>query len=251
MPHFDRRSFARAVLSAAAAMLTVAARPAVAAPFINGSFESPTLTFPSVELDATRAPDGWFAPTVEVNGLVWNAPLGLVWNIPLVRPYGLPDLRASDGDQFVTLQYGDVLGRIAQTFDTQPGQVYRVEFDLSATTVSYYGANSPQTFTLTAEAPGVSRDFSFTTAGRLFGGNGVGTDPWTRHAFDFVADGPSSTLTFINRTHDWMSTFGTSLDNVTVQALPIPEPAAVMPIVLAGAWLLLSRRRRRPARDTP
>ncbi len=242
MPRFDRYSFAQAVLPAAAAMLTLAARPAVAAPFTNGSFESPALTYPSVEFDDVRTPaDGWFVPTAGVNGLVWT--------VPLIRSFGLFDAHASDGNQFVTLQYGDRLGGIAQTFDTQPGQAYRVEFDLSATTASYNVSTPVQTFTLTATAPGVSQDFNFTTAGLLFGGNGIGTDPWTRHAFDFVADGPSSTLTFLNRTHEQSSTFGTSLDNVTVQSLPVPEPAAMMPIVLAGAWRLLSRRR--PTRDTP
>jgi hypothetical protein len=61
MPRFDRRSFARVVLPAVATILTLATRPAIAAPFMNGSFESPALPYPSLELDADRAPAGWLS----------------------------------------------------------------------------------------------------------------------------------------------------------------------------------------------
>lgn len=78
---------------------------------------------------------------------------------------GYPDAHASDGAQFLSLQYVERLGTISQTFATQPGQTYRVEFDQWEMTKVAGGVNPPQTFTLTAAAPGVSQDFSITTAG--------------------------------------------------------------------------------------
>ena len=241
MSCFDRRLFVCTVLPAAATMLLSATRPAVAAPFTNGSFESPALTKTSSEnLDASTAPAGWFVPPGDFNGFLWNA--------SLLKASGYSDMHASDGDQFVSLQGNNLLGSIGQTFDTKPGQAYQVAFDLSAISVSLDGSNPPQTFTLTATAPGVSQDFSLTTAGLAFDAKGIGTDPWTHDAFDFVANGSTSTLTFVNQTLDLVGKYGTSLDNVTVRPVSVPEPAALMSIVLGGAWRLLSRPRRRPAR---
>lgn len=227
-------------LAALAGMVTMTATPAAAAPFTNGSFESPRFsTFQS--LSAANAPAGWTVPS-DPRGFTWNAPaMGL--------PRGYPDMHASDGAQFVSLQYAERLGTISQTFDTQPGQTYQVEFDLSAMTQSIEGVNPPETFTLTATAPGVSHDFSMTTLGLLFGGSSkAGTDPWTHQAFDFAAAGTASTLTFVNRTSygDPSFQFGTSLDNVTVQASSVPEPGAALLPIVGAAYLLLARRRRRP-----
>lgn len=226
-------------LASLAGMVTLTATPVTAAPFTNGSFESPKFaTFQP--LTAANAPAGWTIPS-DPRGFTWNAPaMGL--------PRGYPDMHASDGAQFVSLQYVERLGTISQTFDTQPGQTYRVGFDLSALTQAVAGVNPSQTFTLTATAPGVSQDFSITTLGTLFGGSSkAGTDPWTHQAFDFVAAGTASTLTFVNRTlyGDPSFQFGTSLDNVTVQALSVPEPAAALLPIVGAAYLLLARRRRR------
>ncbi len=208
LPQRSRRTTGLRVVSTSLAMFAglavLTATPAVAAPFTNGSFESPAVaTFQS--LTAANAPAGWPVP---------SDPRGFTWNAPAMWSRGYPDMRASDGGQFVSLQYTERLGTLSQTFDTQPGRTYRVEFDLSAMTQVVEGVNLPQTFTLTATAPGVSQDFSITTLGLLFGGsNQAGTDPWIRHGFDFVADGMSSTLTFLNRTNygDASLLFGTSL----------------------------------------
>lgn len=244
LPQRPRRTVGLCVVStslaAFAGLVALTATPAIAAPFTNGSFESPKLaTFQS--LTAANAPAGWIVPS-DPRGFTWNAPaMGL--------PRGYPDMHASDGAQFVSLQYLERLGTISQTFDTQPGETYRVGFDLSALTQAVAGVNPPQTFTLTATAPGVSQDFSMTTLGFLFGGSSkAGTDPWMHHTFDFVANNASSTLTFINRTlyGDPSFQFGTSLDNVTVQALSVPEPAAALLPIVGVAYLLLARRRRRP-----
>ncbi len=235
---FDRGSLACIALPAAA-MATFAARPAAAAPFTNGSFESPAVASTFQSLTAANAPAGWTVP---------SDPRGFTWKVPATGS-SYPDMHASDGKQFVSLQYAERLGTISQTFDTQAGQTYRVEFDMSAMTKSAGSVNPPETFTLTATAPGVSEDFSITTLGLLFGGSTqAGTDPWTRYAFDFIADGPSSTLTFLNRTMygEPSLQFGTSLDNVSVSALSVPEPAAAL-LIVAGTFLLLARRRRRSA----
>lgn len=243
-PQWSRHTTGLRVVStsfaAFAGLAGLNATPAAAAPFTNGSFESPKVaTFQP--LTAANAPAGWTVPS-DPRGFTWNAPaMGL--------PRGYPDMYASDGAQFVSLQYAERLGTISQTFDTQPGQTYRVGFDLSTLTQSVAGVNPPQAFTLTATAPGVSQDFSITTSGLLFGGSSkAGTDPWTHQTFDFVAAGTASTLTFVNRTlyGDPSFQFGTSLDNVTVQVSSVPEPGAALLPIVGAAYLLLARRRRRP-----
>lgn len=188
---------------------------ASAAPFQNGGFEtgpSPGGSFITLGAGDTSI-TGW---TVGGNG------------IDYIGPYWQP----SEGSRSIDLNAGDA-GAMSQTFDTLTGATYRVTFALA-------GNPTGDVKTGFVQAGATTQDFTFDTAGKSTSDMG-----WTDNVFDFVAGGPSTTLSFVSTIH---SNAGPALDDVRVMELaaPVPVPAALP--LMGGALAVLGLLRRRKAK---
>lgn len=139
-------------------------------------------------------------------------------------------LQASDGDRSIDLNNVTSGGGIAQTFATNAGWIYTVEFDLSA---NMYGGPSPKIMSVDAAGQSAEFEFDYIAAGS------TAADPaWERISWTFVASGPQSTLTFMGISG---GVFGADIDNVVVTGA-VPTPGAIG-LGLAGMTLAARRRR--------
>jgi choice-of-anchor C domain-containing protein len=220
-----RNSLHFAFTSGAMALLAGVAT-AYATPFQNGSFE----TGPSAPVNfcCGGAPyiGTFFAPYTGIPG--WTVTAG---SIDILT---LPGWAPSDGLRSIDLD-GLSAATLVQTFDTIPGMTYNVSFDLAA---NFYAGQAIKHVLVTA--PGFSQTYAFNSAGRTALNMG-----WETHAFQFVAAGVSSSLSFADT--DPTSAFGPALDNVRVNGntTAVPEPATFALIGLGlAAGLGFSRRKR-------
>lgn len=133
-------------------------------------------------------------------------------NIDWVSGLGTNTLRASDGKYFVDLNGTDT-GGIQQTFDTNPGTTYTIDFDLNSN-------NDGPPFipkAVQVSAAGVSQGFIYT-------GGTSGATPWQTFTFMFTATASQTTLVFQSLLPD--SEFGPLLDNVRIIAACAPTPVS-------------------------
>jgi choice-of-anchor C domain-containing protein len=171
------------------------AASAFAAPFQNGGFETGTL---SADPCNGAIPVGGGAITG------WTVILG---DIDYVTP---ACWTPSEGSRSLDLVGTGSVGGIEQTFDTVPGQTYRVTFDLAGNPSTLF---PPATKNLVVAVDGAPHSYTFDTTGHSTTSMG-----WTTQSFVFVANGSSSTLSFASDMTP--STFaGAALDNVRVQAI--------------------------------
>jgi hypothetical protein len=195
-----------------------------AAPFQNGSFESPGVVTGQYSIDGEAdAPTGWL-------------PGGALGNFALFyEESGLYDLTVNSGLSMVGFGGNGTAGAsIEQTFDTDAGGSYTVVFYTSAQQLG----NGPQSFNAevssgSAVLGSLADDIPDTAIG------------WVAHSFSFVATGASSTLRFT----DTSSGVDASNDNWaldTVSVTSVPEPAESS--LLAAGLLALGWRCRRQAR---
>lgn len=135
---------------------------------------------------------------------------------------------AFDGKNFVELDT-TANSWISQTFDTIVGQTYKVSFFYSPRTGVAANSND-----IVASINGLS----MLTAG----GSGLGQsgNVWNEYDFSFVALGDLSTLAF--KAGGISNSYGGSLDNVTVSAVPEPASWATMLAGLLGLGLISRRR---------
>jgi choice-of-anchor C domain-containing protein len=110
---------------------------------------------------------------------------------------------ASNGTWFLDLN-GSQTGGIQQTFDTTPGTVYAVTFDLNDNN----GDNNLTPRSVQVSAASVVQVFTYTPT--------VIWGPWITQSFTFTATATETTLTFHSLVPN--SDFGPLLDNVTVTA---------------------------------
>lgn len=184
---------------------------AQAALFTNGSFESASFNpggFTTLGAGNTSITGWTVGPgTVDYIGTYWTAAQG-------IRSIDLA---------------GGSLGRISQTFDTIAGMIYDVTFAMAANP-----DHPARPRTLTVAAGDESATYNFNTAGTTTANMG-----WLDYAFQFTADGSSTTLSFtsLNQACCW----GPALDNVRVS---VPEPASVLLVGLSLLGLGLTRRNR-------
>lgn len=172
-----------AVVAGSLALAGLAAGPAFAAPFSNGSFETPSAgaSFVTIPVAGTIGP--WTVVTANVDHLGTSFP-------------------ASDGVQSVDLVGNQGPGGgLQQTFDTVAGVQYQVRYDLAGncggTVVSTIDGGAPlDTAVLAAAAPYATRLITFTAAG-------------------------TSTTLFIGTTASGGNNCGPYLDNVRVNQAPI------------------------------
>ena len=203
------------------------AATAHAAPFQNGGFDvgAPANFVFDIPAGSTTIP-GWTVSTGSVDWITssWTAS---------TAPSSL-DLVGSLG-----------IGGVSQTFDTVPGTVYVVAFDLAGNP-----GGGPTVKPLTVTVDGVARTFTFDITGRT--GPAMG---WARQSFVFTATGAATTIVFESdvRGLGGANNAGAALDNVTIgpqapaaAAQPVPLPWAHVGaalLVLLGAAGIARRRR--------
>ncbi len=195
------------------------------ASFQNGSFESGsvpnTCNVYNPPIGNTTI-TGW---TVNQGNIDWEGPPPCGWT-------------ASDGNNSIDLIGSGVsIGGIEQTFDTIPGQAYKVSFDLAG---NYGGA--PVVKPLTVTVAGVTENYTFDTTGKSAGNMG-----WTTKTFTFVANSSTSTLSFVCNI-GFVTNAGAAIDNVSVDpivvsAIPLDwaQWVAALLVVVAGVAILHRR----------
>jgi choice-of-anchor C domain-containing protein len=199
-------------LLACAAFLGLMTATAQASSLItNGSFELGA--FDAAGFDTINAGNtaitGW---TVGGNSVDW---IGTYW-------------QPQDGNRSIDLA-GNGPGTLAQSFATALGQTYLVQYWMAgnpdgAPTVKNLDANVI-----------VNVSASFDDTG--FDKSNMG---WTLKSFSFVANGPISTLTFVDTD---TGPYGPALDNVSVTAIPEASTWAMMILGFFGIGFIAYRRK--------
>lgn len=203
------------VAAAAAAMLPGTAN---AAGFVNGSFESGIGpgSFTTVGGGNTTSISGWKVTGASVDYI------GSYWT-------------AQNLSRSIDLN-GDGQGGIEQTFDTVANTIYTVSFWLAGNP-----DGAPVTKTVQVGATGaMNTNFTFNSAGITKSNMG-----WTNYTYSFVAQGPSTTLSFASLDAGF---YGAALDNVSVSAA-VPEPAAWAMMIIGFGLVGGAMRRRSNARS--
>src|SRR5450631_162254 len=185
------------------------AQLAWAAPFQNGSFEagfpitSPGPCFVSLPSGSTNL-TGW---TVISGDIDW---LGLACGAQ----------SATDGIASVDLVGDQRVGGIQQTFDTEPGYVYEVRFDLNG---NFGGL--PVVKPLRVTVAGVVQNYTFDTTGE---NPGNAASFWTTKFFTFVATGDSETITFVSDIVGQGVNAGAIIDNVRITSGSGTTPPSIV-----------------------
>ena len=211
----------KTAIAATAALLTTFSAFASTNMVADGSFEA-----------QVQAPGTW-ALYSSVTG--WTASIGQIEVRNAVAG------AAQDGVNFVELD-ANFNSAMQQTLATVAGQAYNLTFWYSSRPVAPENGAFPGN-TVPAGSNGLS--FNVGAGDVSVYAPTANTDPfnnWTLYSTTFVATGASTTLTF-TATGD-SDSFGTSLDNVAVSAVPEPGELSLMAaglLVIAG----LARRRQR------
>lgn len=188
----------------------------------NGSFESGAFVA-NLGQGTMIVPGG---NSTTITGWTVNA-LPLAWiNSP--NPWGLA---ASDGSFFLDLtggQTGAPYSGVSQTIATTPGTVYNLSFDLGSSNL--WGR--PSAIQVTATGNGQLHSSVYTSST-------TGTDnDWDQVSFQFVADSATTAIAFVGSAG--VNYIG--LDNVAVNAVPVPAAVWLLGSALGG--LGFARRRR-------
>lgn len=191
-----------------------------------GSFELPGHTGPLFVTPGTgsTAMTGWTVNSGDVDWVkqsVWNASQG-IYSIDL------------NGDQKP--------GKISTVIPTTAGTTYQVTFDIAA---FLYPGSLTNPKRMEVEAGEVLMDFSLTaTQSYNFSTPLPLAVNWQTRSFDFIASGPSSTISFKSLINSDGSAM--LLDNVAVTQLSaIPEPKAAALFAFSVALGLRRRRNKR------
>jgi choice-of-anchor C domain-containing protein len=131
---------------------------------------------------------------------------------------------ASEGDRSIDMS-GLGAGIIEQTFDTDPGQWYKVTFDLAGNSGGSPSAKEMQA-SIDSGSYFFSESYTFDTTGHSVTDMG-----WITNEFVFNAEGSTSTLIFSSLTG---GAYGPALDNVTVSIVPLPFASVFMVSGLIG-----------------
>lgn len=140
----------------------------------------------------------------------------------------------SVGSLCIDLNGNSIGGSIAQSFSTDAGRLYTLSFDMSG---------NPDNLTepvrdIRMSVGGFTQDYSFDTAA-VGGGISATNMGFVTHTFNFWAPTALSTLSFLSLdTGIWSA----ALDNIQVDL--VPEPSAMMLLVLALSGIPLRRRAR-------
>lgn len=141
---------------------------------------------------------------------------------------------ASSGNQSLDMS-GNGPGSISQKLtDLVVGQLYEIFFDLAGNPDGVQGQKILEVSVALSNGLAVSYDFFTNGASRTNMG-------WQGENFRFTATGATATLKFASLTN---TAYGPALDNVRIQAVPVPAGA---PLLIGGILALGALRRRRRA----
>ncbi|MBS1826257.1 MAG: DUF642 domain-containing protein [Acidobacteria bacterium] len=209
-----------------AAAVLVFASLAQAAPFTNGSFESPGGSTTVLGVGSTHV-TGW------IHGVTDGA--------DYLTVSGHFGIAAGDGNYYITWGGSGVVGgTLSQTFDTTPGATYVVNYLL--TTQQYllpnppFQTNSVQALDGATVLGSTSNSFNM-AAGNWLAGNQLA----------FIAASSTTTLVFTDTSNPQASaTINWGLDAVTVAEVAgggVPEPSTYGLVALALGMIGIARRK--------
>lgn len=185
---------------------------------VNGSFEDPLIN--ADQTDGSIYYKYGFAPLAPwTNGNL------------LVLQNRAPYWVASDGQQFVNLQYSSVF-QISQDVATTAGQQYRLSFDLTSDNVM--GQWDRNDCTVGVKWNGVTIG-TFTPSA-----DARETLVWDSHSLLVTATSASANVAFYDVNNN-VNFIGPVLDNIRLEAVP---EAGTLAALSAGLVALLARRRR-------
>jgi choice-of-anchor C domain-containing protein len=218
----------RAAPFALLAAILVVCSSAHAAPFANGDFEATPAKSPFTTIGGSGSIGPWNAKHVDHIGTYWHGYGGTGQSV---------DLNSTKH------------GSISQTFDTVAGQTYEVTFALSRNSdplgLKNFGTSPTGSLDLQVSAGSFIGTFQ-TVANGLIPGSPYDPNAWVLHTFQFLASGPTSTLTFTSLAPQAIAT-GPVIDAVSVTAIHSPEPASMLAwslVIGAGAAGYRLRKRR-------
>lgn len=221
------------------AALVVLAPPAVGATpiLVNGSFElaAPDMPGSGELLAGSTALIGWqIAGTSSANNVIdWLGPGG-----------GGPQWLASEGTHLVDLDGRNALGgSVFQSFAATPGQRYLLSFDLSGNPGDAPSNGLPRIKQIRVTVGDLSQDYAFDSTGLT-----TTTLRWDHIAAGFLASNAVETVSFRSLT-PFENSYGALIDNITIEAVPVPEPGTLMLLSTAGWPVWWFRRRGEPDPD--
>jgi len=142
--------------------------------------------------------------------------------------------QASQGTKSIDLSSTGI-GWISQTIATTANTAYRLSFDMAGNPEGGSGVSKIKNMLVTlGGASGAFQMYTFDTTGKTKTDMG-----WLPLTLSFVAQGPSTTLTFMSLEP---GAYGPAIDNVDVATVPIPPAAWLLGSGLLG--LVAIRRKR-------
>lgn len=132
-------------------------------------------------------------------------------------------------------------GSISQSFATTLGVLYEVTFSLSGNPDNNHTPAVKRLRVSLTGASSDSQDFTFDTTNPL---NSSGNMGWLTKSFTFLGGAGLTTLTFLSVTIDPVSqpAFGPALDEVSVNAVPVPAAVWLLGSALLGVGLIARKR---------
>ena len=178
---------------------------------VNGSFELPTGISYTILPGNSAAITGW---TTILSGVEWFNATG----------YG----GAADGVMVVDLaNYVYTGGGIQQSFATQVGHTYSLNFSLGTTA----GSGRDGTAHIDVSVAGITTGFDVV--------NYASTLAWTNYNFNFTAIDTTTTLSFMNNQNPYLHF--ADLDGVGVSTVPVPAAAWLFGSGLMGLFGMARR----------